>query len=383
MQSVQTNSTDNLLPVVHDYFWNQPILRTLINKRMQKAYTISREPNASKKIQQLSKIGLVIPFQPCIWAQNKVKDVWNEAMEMAERKMKGKYMPEAVLKFMIRLRNMFNKLNFNTHRKSLAIIISEEEESIVYLNFSVKSSSFFCNEVSWLQIAEKIKLEPSFYCLVLNADQTTLYDFNNKRLSRVLENKNEACLESNFKKIIKIIELLNTGYKKPVFVTGNITIVENFCNNEYCPNNYFPMPDQQLPFHPKNILSLVKLITRNWIFWRSKFIANSIKTEGYLSNTNAVIQALSNGADGLLLVDKRLKQQLQKMANTKRSVVKNETFINLIQKFLSRGNLIEFTTPGLLKDVGGIVLLNHARSLFSEEPISTSKNSRPWTGELF
>jgi hypothetical protein len=383
MPAVQTNSTINLLPVVHDYFFNQLLLRPLISKQ---PYSISREPKAIKKRHQLSKIGLVIPFQPCIWEQNKIEAVWSVAMEMAERKMKGKYMPDAVTKIMIRLRNMFNKLNFNTHRKSLAIIISEEEESIVYLNFSVKSSSFYCNAVSWLQIADKIKIEPNFYCLVLNADHTTLYNFNNNRLSRVLENKNEAYLENNFKKVIDAIELLNTGYKKPVFVIGNMSIVEQFCDKQICPNNYFPMLDQALPFHLKNILSVAKLITRHWTYWRSKFIANTInfcKTEGYISHTDAVIRVLSKGADGLLLIDKRMKQQLRKMANTKSTVLKNENFINLIQKFLSRGNRIEFTSPGLLKDVGGIVLLNHAKSIFSEKTISISKNSGAWVGELF
>jgi hypothetical protein len=386
MQAVQTNSTDNLLPVVHDYFFKQPILRTFINKSEQKTYSNGTERKASKKRRQLSKIGLVIPFQPCIWNKNKVEAVWNEAMEMAERKMKGKYISEHVSKLMIRLRNMFKKLNFNTHRKSLAIIISEEVESIVYLNFYVKSSSFYCNAVSWLQIADKIKLEPAFYYLVLNADYTTLYDFNNERLGIILENKNEACLENNFKKIIDAIELLNTGYKKPVFFTGNVTIMKQFCNKQDRPNNYFPIPDQELPFYLKNIQPHVKVITRHWIYWRSKFITNTIntcKTEGYTSNTDAVIQALSKGADGLLLIDKQLKQQLLKIANTKRTVVKNETFMNLIEKFLSRGNWIEFTTPGLLKDVGGIVLLNNTRSLFSEETVSTIKTNGAWAGELF
>jgi hypothetical protein len=162
--------------------------------------------------------------------------------------------------------------------------------------------------------------------------------------------------------------------------------MKQFCNKQDCPSNYFPMPDQELPFYLKNIQSLVKVITRQWIYWRSKFITNTIntcKTEGYISHTDGVIQALSKGADGLLLIDKQQKQQLLKIANTKSTVVKNETFINLIQKFLSRGNWIEFTTPGLLKDFGGIVLLNNTSSLFSEETVSTIKNNGAWVGELF
>jgi hypothetical protein len=347
----------------------------------------SKQRKASKTRNQFSYMGMVIPFQPCMWDDTKVEAAWNEAMEMVQTKMKGKYKAECINKLVARLNNMFGRLNLNTHRKSLAVTLTPDEENIIYLSFPVRPTVFFNKNVSWLDLAANVQREPDFYYLVLNKDCSKLYDYNKKQLRTVHEQTNEPCPEKLFQNVVAPFRLLNDKNEKPVFVTGSTTLVEMFCKSEYYAENYFPLLYNKTTFSSEIIQSLIKEITGRWSYWRSKFIAGSIllaqKTNRLISHTEAVFQTLRKGADGLLLIDKRLKHQLQKHATGSVIFKMADNLITPIENFLTRGNRIEITEPGLLKDFGGIVLLSNTTSVISGVQVGIKRIEDSSSGELF
>jgi len=318
-----------------------------------------------------TSMGLAIPFQPSMWDEKSIKSVWNNGMEMVKAKLKSRYSEEYTNTILTRLEKLYPKLNYNTHRKSLAIVLTPDEEKIIYLSFPVKPVVYLSKSVSLLDLAANMQEEPDFYYFVLNKESASLYDYNNKQLRKVYEQNNETCQEYLFKNAVNIIERLNIQYEKPVFVTGRPNMAERFCNSSANSKQFFTLLYHATPFNTEIIQSLVKEITVHWSYWKSKFIKVKIllaHKEGMrICQIDAVLKALSKCADGILLVDKHLKYQLQK-SNMAGSIFQfTNELMHQLEKFLVRGNRIEITESGLLKDIGGIVLLQSTKpDIFNE-----------------
>lgn len=309
-----------------------------------------------------TSIGMVTPFQPSMWDDKVVDAVWGKTMKNLAQKMKETYTNEVVNVLMDRLKKLYARLNFNTHRKSLAIILTPVEERIIYLSFPVKPVIFFAKSISALELAANIQQEANFFYLVLDKNKSELYDLGGSgQLRKVYGENDNPDFSTLSQNVINAIELLNRETRKSVFVTGSPNLVELFCNSHAEARAFYPLLHDFTPFNKEIIQSVVREITTNWNYWRSKSIRRKIliaqQANRVISNVTSVLQALIKGMDGILLLDKRLKKQLQK------PVLGNVIFeiaadLNTqIERFLIRGNQIEITETGLLRGLGGIALL--------------------------
>jgi hypothetical protein len=68
-----------------------------------------------------------------------------------------------------------------------------------------------------------------------------------------------------------------------------------------------------------------------------------------------------------LLLDKNFKRQLHKSGRLNAIFHKSDELMNQIERFLTRGNCMDITEPGLLEKFGGIVLLQNIPSCFVEK----------------
>lgn len=362
MPALQTKSNSSPQPVIYDDVFNQPQLKPLVYKPVQ--LTVERK-TAERKLSgtrnRLLYMGLVIPFQPCMWDDKKRETAWNEAMEMVQRVMKGKYTAECTNKLMTRLSNMFGRLNFNTHRKSLALILTPLEEKMFYLNFHVKPVAFFSKKISVLELAANYVQETGFYYLVLCKNSAKLFDYSQGELRKINEQKQEPDTSSLFQKAFSTIELLNGKNEKPVFVTGSPNLAELFCSSHEGAERYFPLLNHKEPYNDAIIMQTVEEIINHWNCWWLKFMGRKMvmaQLAGRLyTHIEAVLQQLRKNADGLLLIDKKLNQQLQKPATKDEVSQTTPELMVQLEHFITRGNRIEITANGVLKNMGGIVLL--------------------------
>jgi len=282
---------------------------------------------------------------------------------MVKIEMELKYSKECIEKIIARLQKIFSNLNFNTHRKGLAIVLTATDEKIIYLNVPVKPVFIFGKSISVLDIVANIKQDPDFYYLVLHKDYTSLYDHTNKQFRKVYEQNNKTCHINLFQKISDVIELLNAKNEKPLFVTGSPELIEKFCCSDYYMQKYIPLQYHKSPFSMPIIQSLVTEISDHWDYWRAKYLKGVVviaqRTNRIVFHKEAVIRALQTGADGFLLMDKKLKRKLQKSTACDDAFQNIDELMNLIEKFLARGNRLEIVEPGLLKNMGGIALLRN------------------------
>ena len=334
----------------------------------------------------ISSLGLVIPFQPSMQDERAVETMLKQAAETIHAKMKDSYEEGCIKNVLARLEKLFSKLNYNSHRKSIAVILTPDEEKLTYLNFPVKPVTYLNKYVSLLELTANADRQPDFYYMVLQENSAELYEYHHNQLNRVYATNQQPGLDektnpgSLFKQVSQTIERINSKNDKPVFVTGSPNVVELFCNSPYYSNIFFTLLYEATPFGEEIIKSLVKEITSHWNYWQIKFIAGRImiaqKANALISNAEAVLNALSHSADGLLLLDKRFKRQLYKSRRVNALFNKTDELMNQVERFLTRGNRIEITEPGLLKNFGGIVLLQN------QPPGSYEQQSIHKPGEL-
>ena len=311
----------------------------------------------------LPSLGLVLPFQPSMQKESQIVSLVNFATEEVKTKIPERYGDSNATNLVVRLEKIFGNLNYRSHRKSLAIIITPDEEKIIYLDFRVKPAVFFGKSISLIDLVANSYRGPDFMILHLQENNVKLFDANNGKLEKIYEQNHETSIANLFKNASGVIELVNANYEKPVFITGNSDLVNVFYANVSFSEIIFKKPDDEGDISHNKMQLLETEISQQWNHWESKFLAGRIllaKKFGLLiNNIEAVLQVLHRKADGLLLMDKHFKMLLKKPNEGNDIINISKEMIYQIEHFLARGNRIEFTESGFLKDMGGIVLLRN------------------------
>ncbi|MEP7110792.1 MAG: hypothetical protein ABI760_22550 [Ferruginibacter sp.] len=315
----------------------------------------------------IPSLGLAIPFQPCMQDERTIQTQLCQAADAAEMKMKDSYDEVCTNNVLVRLEKLFSKLNYNSQRKSVSLILTPDEEKVIYLNFAVKPAIYVSEHVSLLDLTAHADRQPEFYFLFFTENNAALYEHYHGKLHRVyiktqgLDSDGKTDPAGLFKQVSQTIQLLNSKDEKPVFVTGSPTVVELFRNSPYYSNIFFTLLYESAQFCEKIKISLSKEISNHWDYWHSKFIMGRIliaqKANCLISNVEVVLKALSHSADGWLLFDKSFSRQLYKSRRVNALFNRSDELLNQVELFLTRGNSIEITETGMLKNFGGIVLL--------------------------
>ena len=325
----------------------------------------------------VSSIGLAIPFHPCMQDEKTIATFLKTAADELQRKMHRRYDETCINSSLTRLEKLFNRLNYNSHRKSVAVILTPDEEKITYLNFPVKPVTYLNKYVSLLELTANAEQQPDFYILVFRENKATLYEWLHNRLHKVFETNQEPRPDEMaipgsglFKQVSQTIELLNSKTEKPVIVTGSPNVVEAFSNSEYYSKAFFTFLYETVSFDEEIIQSLSKEISSHWNYWHSKFITSRLlmaqAANSLITNVDSVLAALKKCTDGLLLLDKRLKRQLYKSRRINAFFNKADELMDQVDEFLTRGNRIIVTETGLLKNFGGIVMVQNNSSKISD-----------------
>jgi hypothetical protein len=329
-----------------------------------------RKQGIKKKIKvrkAFSSLGLVIPFQPSMWDDKTVLAELIHVLKTVSKALREKYTEECADKVLHRLENIFIRLNFDTLRKSIAIVLDSDKEKIIYLSYAAKPALFFGKSVCLLNLVTNVPREADFYFLVFDEGDVRIYEYCNRQLGKVYEHQTTR-LNSHTNNGIDLypivftqIALMNYGYKKPVFISGKEEEMDMFLNR--CPFAAITFKKNNLIMkYPIEIIKLMALeINFQWRSLQAKFIEGRIKlaakSNTLIVNKQAVLQALHKNWDGLLLLDKRLNKQLQKSKSAVPVFEAADELLLEVERFLTRGNVLQITETGLLKNFGGIALL--------------------------
>ena len=324
----------------------------------------------------IESLGLVIPFQPSIVEKKIIQTILDYTLEMVQLKLESKFDQSEINSIIKKLENIFCRLNYNSHRKSVAIIMEGEEDAkVIYLNYGGKPVFQFNETFSLLDLVGDSAQNPEFELLVFHNDRAELYEHFNNSLHRVFAQDHSFCKEKNnclISRICNIIKQVNSKNEKPVFVYSlDGQYADEFCQN-FCFNEIaFKINVIHEGEMASTIELLVKKIIAQWKHHQNKLIKGQIqvakKADSLITNLYKVISALKKGDDGLLLVDSFMKDEIHNTSTDLQFQAATQKLNNEIEKFLARGNRMEITEGGLLENLGGIALIKDDGPAFEIE----------------
>ncbi len=333
------------------------------------------QPEIPEITRGIYSLGLVFPFQPSMVDQKSIHVILSYTLEVVQIKLESKYQANEIKTTIQRLEDIFSKLNYNSHRKSVAIIINGDEEKIIYLNYSVKPVFFFNDPFSLFDLVADSARNPEFELLVLKQNGVNLYEYFNYSLHKVFSQTRESCNDSEsgteclIQRISTIIKLVNKKNEKPVFIFSE----DAQKTNKFC--EFFPYREIAFKINissqgdlQTNLQLLSEKIIRKWDYWQSRLVKGQItiakRSNCLFSHLENVTKALKHSNDGLLLIDSFMKEEIHKTILNETLFVATKKLTDEIEKFLARGNRIEITEGGLLENFGGIALIKENHSKF-------------------
>ncbi|MGN6295355.1 MAG: hypothetical protein ACTHM7_01130 [Ginsengibacter sp.] len=325
----------------------------------------------------IDSLGLVIPFQPAIVEKKTIQTIFEYALYLVQLKLERKFEQPEINRVVKRLENIFYRLNYNSHRKSVAIIMEGGDEKIIYLNYSGKLVFQFNETFSLLDLVGNATQNPEFELLVFKNEGAELYEYFNHSLHRVFAQTNSFCGKHEInncliKRISNILKQINSKNEKPVFVYSvDGQYDEGFCRNFCFKEIAFKIHLSQNEETTSTVELLVEKIIAQWKYYQNKLIKGQIKiakkADLLISELPNVLDSLKKGDDGLLLMDGFMKDEIHNKSTEINFEVAAQKLSNEIEKFLARGNRIEITEGGLLGELEGIALIKDEGPAFEIE----------------
>lgn len=338
-----------------------------------------------------SSMGLLFPYQPSMWDDKLIKRNFDRIIELIQLRINNVCSAGRVRLIINRIKKIVEKLNTQTLRQSLAIILTPDDEKVFYLNFPVKPVVLLNDRISILDLLSTQQQDPGFYLLNLQEQHVQVFEYINNQLKIILDHSDNSILINAenivdlYRKVSEDLFLLNNKTKKPAFLAGNPGLIKVFYSSVTFPEIVFKLPQTNATNLFTNMYLLYTEIICHWESWKSKSMLGRIilaqKINSLVSRTETVLQALYKVADGELIIDKQLIKQMNKLEPGNKLFFLTDDLNNQIEKFLLRGNRIEIANHGLLKDLGGIVLLKESDPVnilnLTCRSYSKSKSSHP------
>src|SRR6476659_1164360 len=99
-----------------------------------KLHTPIPECEAVTAVKYLPAVSIIMPFTPVITLKQDLEYRIKIVMDKVEAMLNTHYKAEMVMPVILKLKNLVRNLNYNTHKKSIAIFVSPVVEKIYYLD---------------------------------------------------------------------------------------------------------------------------------------------------------------------------------------------------------------------------------------------------------
>jgi len=343
-------------------------------------------------------ISIIMPFEPKIGLKKELDYKLKMAKNKIEKELELNYPEDRVLPVLNKLNLILEGLNYNTHKKSVAIFVSPLVEKIYYLDIPVEEKIIIDDSFEIRYLIYSKKEIHKYLLVVLSNKWTKIFLGNTTKFIRITSNvpdnidayKNDISESvANFsdekkRKEILInkflmhtdngLSILLKTYKLPIFVMGTPKTLGQFksiTHNgkqviDYIHGNFEEKTEAELQ-------DVMKPYIKNWKIIHQKRLLGLID-EAYgkkklAVGINEAWQAAVQNRGRLLIVEKNFYYPAQHGAN-KEVIYKRDAFLNnsffikdavddIIEKVIESGGDIEFVDEGILNEFQKIVLLEY------------------------
>jgi Bacterial archaeo-eukaryotic release factor family 3 len=223
-------------------------------------------------------ISIIMPFEPKMSLKTEITHALKIAADKVHRELEERFPGELGDLLMLKLRNIIANLNFNTHKKSIAIYVSPVFEKVLYLDLPVEEK---------IMVDESFEIRDLLYCkkqlhkylvLQLQANESSMYIANGNSFMRMVFNTppvlaeaerdapervanfsdppahKQVLLDKFLRHVDNVLDMVLAAWPLPLFVLGTEKVVGHFKKLtkhgasviEYIHGNYSKAGEQEL-----------------------------------------------------------------------------------------------------------------------------------------
>lgn len=346
----------------------------------------------------LPAVSLIMPFHPVMASKRDLEYQLKRAMEKIESQLMEQYPRDRAIPVIEKIRKLINTLNYNTHKKSVAIFASPLIEKVYYLDVAIEEkivvdSSFEIRDLIYSQkqviqylvlllSAEKSRMflgNCSSFLLIKSNVPASVYAYENDVPEKVGKfsdpaARKEVMLDKFLLHMDQGLSLVLKAYPFPVFVLGAERVLGHFrqiTHNEksivgYVHGNFLDATEPE-------IRGVLRPYLDNWQQVRQTDLINKVKAAGEENKLSKGIREVWKASTGrnarLLAVEKGFiypaRQAAEPGSIYRDTAIDNNPFYikdavdDVMEKVLAGGGDVQFVEDGSLKDYGHIALIRY------------------------
>lgn len=343
-------------------------------------------------------VSIIIPFEPKMSLKTELTHSLKTAADKVELELLENYPDELGMLVIQKLRAIIRGLNFNTHKKSIAIYVSPVFEKVLYLDITVEEKIIVDESFEIRDLVYSKKQLHKYLVLLLSGKESRMYLGNSDTFVRIVSNtpesvyayvnevpervanfsdmseRKEIVMDKFLHHIDNALDIILNAYHLPLFVLGTERILGHFKSLtkhkgaviEYVHGNYEEATVQEL----KEILE--PHIT-DWKKVKQKDLLNQLeeaagKKKLAVGMRDVWHEAMSHKGR-LLVVEKNYMYAAQHGSSgdviykadepyNKFSYIK-DAVDDVIEKVLENGGDVEFADKDVLKEYHHIALVQY------------------------
>jgi len=346
-------------------------------------------------VKYLPAVSIILSFEPVMSSRSELEHKLKLAIQKVESELMKDYTMEKALPVILKLKNLVHNVNFNTHKKSVAIFASPLIEKILYLDLPVEEKLIIDESFEIRDLIYSKKELHKYLLLVLSGKSQKIYLGNTTQFIRIVSSvpdnisayendipekvsnfsdpsyRKEVMLDKFLHHIDIGLDILLKAYPLPLFVMGTERTIGHF--KKISKNKQYVIDFIHGNFEEATEAELKETIQPYINDWKR------VKQQGLLQELNAAmgIKKLTVGIKEvwkaayqkkgrLLVVEKNYMVPAQQGAEPE--IIYQQDFSNnsfyikdavddIIEKVLENGGDVEFVDANLLTDYQHIALI--------------------------
>jgi hypothetical protein len=343
-------------------------------------------------------VSIILPFEPKMSVGSELEYKLKLAMGKVEKELLSNYPADMALPVITKLQQLIGQLNFNTHKKSIALFASPSIDKVFYLDVAVEEKIVIDESFEIRDLVYSKKQTIQYLVMLLSGKSSKMFLGNCSKFLLIKSNVpdsvfayerdmpekvthysdahqyKEILLEKFLHHMDEGLSLILKAYPLPVFVMGAKRVLGHFnqiSKNQksilqYIHGNYEECTEFE-------IRQIIRPYVADWNKVRQQSLLQQIgraKSDNILSSGMEEVWAAASHKNGhLLIVEKDFMFPAHRGHHEDR-IYKEETshlkpfYIkdavdDVMEKVLQIGGDVEFVDNGVLKDYGQIALIRY------------------------
>jgi hypothetical protein len=377
------------------YDYSNPIIYHPSKPIAMKTNAVSKELEVIKRPKSQPFVSLLLPFDPKMTSKSSIESRLKIILDEVRHELFAHYDFDAAIEVSQKLKTILNSLEYSTHKRSIVVLVSSEEQKVYYLDIPVMEKIIVDNSFRIRQLIQHKKDDKEYLLLTLSQKQSIIYRGKGDTLTQIvlnvaskkeIEERNliekvtialETCLrrEALLKKFIKSIDnglyfILN-AFPLSVFILSTketMACFQQITQNkpfitDYVYGNFENASEDEIEAAVQPYISNWKKVKEMYLVNQLEYARDTGKLE---IGIQQVWKAATRKNGRLLVVENSYECQailgnglLRYAEEAKNNTYTKDAVEDTIEKVLADGGDVAFVSDGALRDYMRIALISY------------------------